>query len=160
MIDIQSLFQDGINERVLVIGKTTVNISANQKDVDVLFERDGRRFMMLLSGLSEASINVKEYLFGKTVNIQFIDEDGQCHIAYDCLFLKSKMTMNYIVMEGEYKSLIRGSNIPNCGILKLHFEGIEGYMSNCDVTSEICLDEYNKWCLFLEKDNCCKIERY
>ena len=57
MIDIQSLFQDGINERVLVIGKTTVNISANQKDVDVLFERDGRRFMMLLSGLSEASIN-------------------------------------------------------------------------------------------------------
>ena len=43
MIDIQSLFQDGINERVLVIGKTTVNISANQKDVDVLFERDGRR---------------------------------------------------------------------------------------------------------------------
>ena len=70
MIDIQSLFQDGINERVLVIGKTTVNISANQKDVDVLFERDGRRFMMLLSGLSEASINAKEYLFGKTVNIQ------------------------------------------------------------------------------------------
>lgn len=152
MIDIQSLFQYGGNERVLVVGKTTINISDNQKDVDVLFERDGRRFMMLFSGLSEATINAKEYLFGKNINMHFINDDGQPYIAYDCLFLKSKMTMNYILMEGEYKSLLRGSYIPNCGILKLHFDGIEVFMGNCDVTSEKYLDEYNKWCLFEENE--------
>lgn len=145
MDDIKSLYKDGRNVSVLIQGKTTVNILGSHQNIDVLFERNGCRFMMLFSGLSELSLNAKDYLFGKNINIQFVDKNGQQYIAYECICLKSKMTMDYILLEGEYKTLLKGSCIPICGILEIRFDGIDFFMSNCELMTDNNLNKCNEW---------------
>lgn len=80
----------------------------------------------------------------------FENEEAQQFIAYDCLCLKSTLTLNYIVMEGEYKTLLNGAHIPDCGILCFHFDGLDSCFTNCKITVNNMLEECNKWTMFEE----------
>lgn len=66
-----------------------------QQNVDVFFERFGRRFFMIFPELSEKTISLKDYLFGKNIKIVFKNEEPQQFIAFDCLRLKSRRLRFY-----------------------------------------------------------------
>ena len=150
MANIKSLFQSEKGANAYIAGKMTINISGAKQNIDVIFERFGRRFFIILNGLSEITVGAKDFLFGNNINMPFMDEMGQEYIAFDCFCIKSKLTVNYIVLEGEYKTLLKGIKIPNCGILKIHFDGLDNYMIDCQCVEDNIIEKYNKWDLVEE----------
>lgn len=128
-----------------IAGKTTIYFYQKQQNVDVLFSRYGCRFYLIFNELSEKTISAKEYLFGREFNAIFINEEGQQYRSYGCLCRKSTLTLEHITLEGEYKTLTKGTYIPNCGILDFHFNGIEDCFINCKEITGCLPQEYSKW---------------
>ena len=63
MVDIKTLFQGKKYMNEFVVGRTAINISGMQQNIDVFFERYGRRFLIFISEFSEIAISIIDNLF-------------------------------------------------------------------------------------------------
>lgn len=145
MADIESLFQAKNHISNHIIGRTTINLAGGKLNIDVLFETHGRRFMIMVPVVSGLAFEAKEFLFGRIINMVFVNETGQNYSAYGCACVKSTMTINYITIEGEYVTLLRGHTIPTEGLLEIHFEGLEHFSEDFTLLVDENMDEYNRW---------------
>lgn len=113
-----------------ISGRTTVRIAEWEYNVDVIFQMLVQRLEIIIPLTSGKSLEVADYLFARRFGtIVIVNEKGQKFTAYDCICVRKVMNIDEITISGQYKTLIKGLNIPQSGVLSFHFEGLEHYLS-------------------------------
>ena len=131
-----------------IYGRTTIQLNEWKCGVDVIFHMPMQRLEIIIPITSEKSFEVGDYLFAKKFGeIVIVNEKGQKFTAYECVCFRKVTNIDKITMSGQYKTLIKGSTIPQAGVLSFHFEGLEHYFEKSEFTnSEQSLKE-NEWSL-------------
>lgn len=113
-----------------ISGRTTVRIAEWDYNVDVIFQMPVQRLEIIIPLTSEKSLEVADFLFAKRFGtIAIVNEKGQKFTAFDCICVRKVINIDKITISGQYKTLIKGLNIPQSGVLSFHFEGLEHYFS-------------------------------
>lgn len=134
---------------MVINGRTTVRIDKWEYNIDVIFQLPLRRVEIVIPFTSAKSLEVADFLYAKVINsIVIVDEVGQEFTAYECLFISKTTTMETITMLGHYKTLIKGRNIPEAGVISFHFEGLEHFFNQFSEFQDLGLpQEENGWSL-------------
>lgn len=113
-----------------ISGKTTVRIAECECNVDVIFQMPVQRLDIIIPFTSGKSLEVADFLYpNRFGTIAIVNEKGEKFTAYDCICLRRVTNIDKIIISGQYKTLIKGINIPQSGVLSFHFEGLEHYLS-------------------------------
>lgn len=111
----------------MINGKMIVPIDEGY-NVNVNFHALSQKVEIVISLTSENSLKTADFLFARGFNeIVIVNELGQVFTAYDCIFVKRITKADKIIIFGQYKTLIRGRNIPNAGEIFFHFEGLDDF---------------------------------
>lgn len=134
---------------MVINGRTTVRIDKWEYDIDVTFQVPLRRVEIVIPFTSTKSLEVADFLYAKRfISIVIVDEKGQEFTAYECLFISRTTKMETITMLGHYKTLIKGRNIPEAGVISFHFEGLEHFFNQFLEFQDLGLPQKeNSWSL-------------
>lgn len=133
---------------MIVKGKTTIPFVEGEYNIDVMFQIPSQRLKIIIPVESAASFKVADFLFAKRLNFVIVNEMGQEFTAYDCVCISRITKINEIIVAGQYKTLIKGRNIPSNGVLSFHFEGFEHFLSHFPEFQGFELPQNeNKWSL-------------
>lgn len=113
---------------MMINGKTTVPIDEQEFDIDVAFQLPSQKMEIVIPFTSAKSLEVADFLFARRFKeIVIVNEMGQVFTAYECICIRRITKIDTITILGQYKTLIKGRNIPNAGELSFHFEGLDGF---------------------------------
>lgn len=133
---------------MMINGKTTVPIDEGY-NVNVNFHVPSQKVEIVIPFTSKKSLKIADFLFTRGLNeIVIVNELGQVFTAYDCIFVKTITKADKIIIFGQYKTLIRGRNIPNAGEISFHFEGLDDFFGKS--SNFPCFDfssKENRWSL-------------
>lgn len=134
---------------MFVNGKTTVRIDEVEYNINVIFQMPSQRLKIIIPVESAKSYKVADFLFAKRFNsIVIVNEMGQEFTAYDCVCIRKITQVDEIAVVGQYKTLIKGRNIPDRGVLSFHFEGLEHFLSRfSDFKGYELSQKENSWSL-------------
>ena len=134
---------------MFVNGKTTVRIDEMEYNINVIFQVPSRRLKIIIPLESAKSYKVADFLFAKRFNsIVIVNEIGKEFTAFDCVCIRKITQIDEIVVVGQYKTLIKGRNIPNRGVLSFHFEGFEHFLNRfSDFKGYELSQKENNWSL-------------
>lgn len=132
---------------MMINGRTTVRTDKWEYDIDVTFQVPLRRVEIVIPFTSAKSLEVADFLYAKIINsIVIVDEVRQEFTAYECLFISRTTKMETITMLGHYKTLIKGRNIPEAGVISFHFEGLEHFFNQFSEFRDLgLLQKENSW---------------
>lgn len=131
-------------------GKTTVPIGEQKYNIDVSFQVSSQKMEIVIPFTSPKSLEVADFLFfARRFNeIVIINEMGEGFTAYECIFIRRITKADTIIILGQYKTLIKGRNIPNAGEISFHFDGLEYFFSKyADFQGFEVSQRENSWCL-------------
>lgn len=113
-------------------GKTTVRINEWEYNVDVKFLVPSQKLEIVIPITSTKSLEVGDFLYARRFKeIVIVDETGQEFTAYECIFYKRITKIDMITILGQYKTLIKGRNIPISGKISFHFDGLDCLFDKC-----------------------------
>lgn len=113
---------------MMINGKTTVKTDKWEYNIDVIFQVPLQRVEIVIPFTSTKSLEVADFLYTKRFNsIVIVDGIGQEFTAYECIFISKTTRIDTITVLGQYKTLIKGKNIPKAGVISFHFEGLEHF---------------------------------
>lgn len=111
---------------MIIKGKKTVRINEWEDNVDVKFFAPLQKVEIVIPLTSTKSLEVGDSLYARRFKeIVIVNEIGQEFTAYDCIFYKRITRIDTITILGQYKTLIKGRNIPTSGKISFHFDGLE-----------------------------------
>lgn len=133
---------------MVVNGKTTIPIDEGY-NIDVNFYAPSQKVEIVIPMTSEKSLEAADFLFARGFNeIVIVNELGQVFTAYGCIFVKRITKADTIAIFGQYKTLIRGRNIPNVGEISFHFEGLDDFFrGHSDFPCFESSPKENRWSL-------------
>ena len=132
MLSIKILYEEGV---IMIKGMTTVRFDDVEYNIDISFSMSSQKFEIVIPFNSQQDCNVADYLLGERFSeIVFINVNGQVFTAYDCVCIRRITNIETITIIGRYKTLIKGWKIPKCGIVMVHFDGIERFFKKYSQT--------------------------
>lgn len=134
---------------MIIKGKTTVRINEWEYDVDVKFLVPLHKLEIVIPITSAKALEIGDFLYPRRFKeIVIINEIGEVFTAYECIFYKRITKIDMITIFGQYKTLIKGRNIPTSGNISFHFEGLDCLFGKyTDFSNLEVFQKENNWSL-------------